>query len=235
MKRSGKLAIAVVAFAAVGAAITIPALAHGPQNDGWVQGGPGSMMGSGQSGSGMMRGSGDYNEMRQGAMGPAMMGDAGFMEHMMDMHSQSGGFGGPGTMNAAPGMGMMGGSFGPGMMGETGMMGALFQDLDTDGDGTVTSNEAQDGLQAALAENDSNGDATLSLEEFEALHSNIIRPMMVDRFQALDADGDGQVTEGEFTAPADWIAQMQNRRATFRRDRQWLRNSGEASPPENNN
>ena len=43
----------------------------------------------------------------------------------------------------------------------------------------------------------------IQLEEFEALHGEIIRSMMVDRFQHLDTDGDGLVTAGEMTAPAD--------------------------------
>lgn len=41
------------------------------------------------------------------------------------------------------------------------------------------------------------------------LHSRLIRETMVDRFQHLDADGDGQVTRDEMTAPAKKIERMQ--------------------------
>ncbi|SDL74445.1 EF-hand domain-containing protein [Aliiruegeria lutimaris] len=223
MKRSRKIAVALASVAVVGAAIAIPALAHGPQGGGWMQGW--------QGGPGMMRGPGGY-----GGMGPAMMGDPDFMEHMQEMHSQMGGFGGPGMMGGAPGMGMMGGSFGPGMMGGPGgpgMMGTVFGDLDADGDGTVTPDEARAGMQAALAQYDSNGDGTLSLDEFEALHSSTIRPMMVDRFQALDADGDGQVTKEEIAAPADWMAQMQATHAAFWQNCPWLQGDDDTSEGNN--
>ncbi|SFC86923.1 calcium-binding protein [Tropicimonas isoalkanivorans] len=249
MKRSGKRAVALAAIAAIGAAITIPALAHGPQGGGWMQGqygGPGAMMGSGagemmdgwQGGPGTMHGPGGRAGMGPGAMGPAMMGDPEVMEHMMEMHSQMGGFGGPVMMGGAPGMGMMGGSFGPGIVGGpggVGMMGAFLGDLDADRDGSVTSDEARDGLQAALADNDSDGSGTLSLGEFEALHNNTIRPMMVDRFQALDADGDGQVTQAEITAPADWIARIQAHRATLWQDCPGLQDDSDAAEPEEQN
>jgi Ca2+-binding EF-hand superfamily protein len=57
-------------------------------------------------------------------------------------------------------------------------------------------------LQAKLAEFDANGDGALSIAEFETLHSAAIRELMVDRFQALDNDGDGLVTAEEMKAPA---------------------------------
>ena len=34
-----------------------------------------------------------------------------------------------------------------------------------------------------------------------------MRETMVDRFQMLDADGDGQISQGEMVAPADNMAQ----------------------------
>ena len=57
-------------------------------------------------------------------------------------------------------------------------------------------------MQARLAEFDADGDGSLSLAEFEALHTTMIRDMTVDRFQHLDADGDGRVTADEMGAPA---------------------------------
>jgi len=105
-------------------------------------------------------------------------------------------------------MGAMGGDHGMGDF-SGGVMGQLFSQFDTNGDGTVTADEARAGLTAQLEKYDANGDGTLSLDEFQALHSDIVREGMVDRFQALDNDGDGQVTVDEITAPAELIGKMQ--------------------------
>lgn len=57
-------------------------------------------------------------------------------------------------------------------------------------------------LAGRLSEFDANGDGSLSLTEFEALHAAMIRETTVDRFQLLDADGDARITETEMGAPA---------------------------------
>jgi Ca2+-binding EF-hand superfamily protein len=93
------------------------------------------------------------------------------------------------------------------------MMGMMMQKFDTDGDGTVTPDEMRTQLQAKLTEFDSDGDSTLSIAEFETLHSAMIRETMVDKFQHLDADGDGAVTAEEMTAPADMMDRMEKMRA----------------------
>lgn len=98
------------------------------------------------------------------------------------------------------------------MMGKHGMMGGMRKMLDADGDGQVTPEEAAEQLQAKLEEFDADGDGSLSIAEFEALHSAIIREKMVDRFQHLDADGDGQITPEEMNAPADEMQRMQRMR-----------------------
>ncbi|UWP97064.1 calcium-binding protein (plasmid) [Aliiroseovarius crassostreae] len=113
--------------------------------------------------------------------GMAMNGGGHDMMKMMQMHA-----------------GMMGGS-GMGMMGmmDQNMMGMMM------GDGAASPEKAREQLQAMHSSFDANKDGTLSIEEFEMLHSSMIRNSMVDRFQHLDADGDGKVTAGEMTAPAD--------------------------------
>jgi len=58
-------------------------------------------------------------------------------------------------------------------------------------------------MRAKLNEFDVNKDGVLSLVEFEALHAAMIRETTVDRFQHLDADGDGAITETEITAPIE--------------------------------
>lgn len=133
-----------------------------------------------KSGSGMMQGGGS------GMMG----GMDGMMGMMQRMHGN-----------------MMGG----GMMGGMGTMGGgMMKMFDADGDGTTTPEEMRTEMQAKLTEYDSDGDGSLSIAEFEVLHSAMIREMMVDRFQHLDADGDGSVTAEEMAAPADMMERMQN-------------------------
>lgn len=127
---------------------------------------------------------------------------------MMRMHSQM--MGGHGSMPMMGGdMGMMRGGAGGHDMS---MMHSMMGMLDADGDGTVTPDEARQGLQAQLSEYDADGDGTLSLSEFETMHSAIIRETMVDRFQFLDDDGDGQVTANEIVKPADHMERMRKRR-----------------------
>ena len=124
------------------------------------------------------------------------MGNTDMMQMMKRMHS---------GMMKGGGMAHMGGA--GGMMGG-GLM-SMMKTLDTDGDGTVTPVEAREGLQALLAEYDADGNQTLSIAEFETLHSALIRETMVDRFQFLDDDGDGEVTMDEIVKPADMMGQMQ--------------------------
>lgn len=224
MKRSRKLAFVLVTVTALGGALAVPVLAHGTQGGRWMQDGhgmPGAMMGNVQGGAGMKSGQGGPGAMSgmmagQGGTGPmsgmmsgqggpgmsgGMMGNPEMMQQMMQMHQNMGS--------------MMGGKGGPGMMGGhgAGMMGGLFGDLDTNGDGTVTAEEAHDGMQAGLEAHDADGDGSLTLEEFQELHAESIRTRMVDRFQALDEDGDGKVTADEITAPADRMARMQELRS----------------------
>ncbi|QFT75681.1 calcium-binding protein [Ruegeria sp. THAF33] len=118
---------------------------------------------------------GHQGGMMQGAPG-GMMGDhAGMMQMMMKMHGQ-----------------MMGGMHGKGMMG-----GNWLAVMDMDEDGRPSESEIAEGLKARMQAHDVNGDGNLSIDEFEALHSGMIRETMVDRFQHLDANGDGAVTTGE--------------------------------------
>ncbi|SFF13398.1 EF hand [Sulfitobacter brevis] len=115
--------------------------------------------------------------------------------------------------------GMMMQDRGPGMMDmmqrlHGNMMGGgMMQMFDADGDGTVTPEELRTQLQAKLAEYDGNGDGSLSITEFEILHSAMIREAMVDRFQYLDANGDGAITAEEMTAPATKMERMNMMRA----------------------
>ncbi|WP_324751997.1 calcium-binding protein [Roseovarius sp. Pro17] len=153
--------------------------------------------------------------MMQGG-GSGMMGDmSGMMKKMHQMHG-----------NKMGGMGNMG----SGMMG-----GAMMQMLDADGDGNVTPEEMREQMQAKLTEYDSDGDGTLSISEFEALHSAMIREKMVDKFQHLDADGDGAITSDEMTAPAKKMERMQKMRSGMMEQMQGQPGTGQGMGSDMNN
>jgi len=120
--------------------------------------------------------------------------------------------------NQRPHGGVMGGGMGlmeghDGMMGGgTGMMMGLGQSyamatFDSDNDGTLSPEEMTAGIQAELADYDTDANGSLSLGEFAVMHAAHTRPMTVRIFQMHDADGDAQVTEDEMAATA---ATMQN-------------------------
>lgn len=189
MKNRSILFLAVAA--ALATAVATPTLAYsdhhkGPKQTAGQQGNMGPM-------GGQNRGMGMMGSNR----GMGMMGSNGGMDMMRMMHERMGN------------MGMMGGRHGGmGMMGS-----ALYQSFDTDDDGTVTPDENRAGWLKQLETYDSDGNGTLSIKEFEALHAAAIRTRMVDRFQAFDEDGDGEVTKDEITAPAKRMKHMQMRKA----------------------
>ena len=77
----------------------------------------------------------------------------------------------------------------------------MFEQFDTNQDGTVTQAEIDEMRQSRLAEFDADNDGNLTLEEYQALWMDAMRERMVDRFQALDDDGDAIVTVEEFVEP----------------------------------
>jgi hypothetical protein len=194
--------LALVAALAIGAG---PAFAQSQDAGGSGMMSSGGMMGGGSASSEMMS--------QGGMMSGAGHGD--MMTMMKRMHAKM----------------MQGG----GMMGQGGMMGAgmghgaFFRSFDADQDGRVSPEELRTGLREGLSEHDADGDGTLSIDEFEALHSARIREVMVDRFQMLDADGDGQVTEAEMEAPAARMERMRRMRAERMERMQQM--SGQADGP----
>jgi Ca2+-binding EF-hand superfamily protein len=79
----------------------------------------------------------------------------------------------------------------------------LFESFDANGDGRLTQIEIDEVRQGRLHEFDADNNGSLSLDEYQALWMSVMRERMVDRFQAHDDDGDGQITVEEFAEPFD--------------------------------
>lgn len=80
---------------------------------------------------------------------------------------------------------------------------AMFEYLDANADGALTKDEVKGVIDEKLAAFDQSADESLTLAEFEGLWLDFSRRRMVDMFQRLDDDGDGQITKAEMTRPVD--------------------------------
>ena len=85
----------------------------------------------------------------------------------------------------------------------------LLETFDANNDGQLTQAEI-DGFRAErLAKFDTDGNGTLSLQEYEALWHDAYRERMVDEFQRHDDDGNSIVTTEEFSDPfANMVTRM---------------------------
>lgn len=131
-----------------------------------------------------------------GAAAVAAQADGRWRDHGGSSHySHSGGYG-------------MGG---PGMKGHGGRMASMLRYFDSDGDGAVSQAEIDQVRDERFATFDSDSSQTLSLAEFEGLWLDFMRERMVDGFQRLDADGDGQVTLAEVNRPLGQMVERMDR------------------------
>ena len=71
-------------------------------------------------------------------------------------------------------------------------------EADTDGDGNVTKAEIKANQEANLIKYDTSNDGQLSLEEYKPLWIDRHNRRIVGAFQALDANGNGQVSDAEY-------------------------------------
>lgn len=73
----------------------------------------------------------------------------------------------------------------------------MIERIDANSDGKITMAEITAHRDQLHAEYDQDGNKAISLSEFEGIWLSMMRPMMVDKFQMMDADGDGQITNAE--------------------------------------
>lgn len=73
----------------------------------------------------------------------------------------------------------------------------MMERIDTNADGKITMPEITAHRDKLHAEFDKDGNNAISLSEFEGIWLSMMRPRMVDRFQMMDDDGDGQITNAE--------------------------------------
>ncbi|MEM7194754.1 MAG: hypothetical protein AAF402_07390 [Pseudomonadota bacterium] len=81
--------------------------------------------------------------------------------------------------------------------------GRILRILDLNQDGEISASEIDARKTGQFESFDSDNSASFNLGEFQQLWLEQMRERMVDRFQHLDADGDGEVTREEFSAPID--------------------------------
>lgn len=100
------------------------------------------------------------------------------------------------------------GRHGGGMRGERWLEG-----FDTNNDGKLTQAEIDQTRRDRFVQFDTDQDGKLSLQEYQALWLDAMSRHMVDRFQALDDDGDAAVTVEEFAAPFGKLVNRMDRNA----------------------
>jgi hypothetical protein len=77
----------------------------------------------------------------------------------------------------------------------------MLESFDANGDGKLSQEEIDSARGERFTRFDGDSDQVLTLGEYEQLWLEAMRERMVDRFQHLDADGDGRVTTEEFQRP----------------------------------
>lgn len=92
-----------------------------------------------------------------------------------------------------------------------GMFRTIFDAVDANGDKSVTAEEIDAYRAEQIGAVDTSGDGSLSIDEFDTLYRAFTRSRMVDAFQRLDADGDGQITPAEIDTPLERMVERMDR------------------------
>ena len=74
----------------------------------------------------------------------------------------------------------------------------MLERIDTDGDGTISRDEAQAAHDARFARMDINGDGAVTREEIRQARENRRAERHAKRFERLDLNGDGAIERSEF-------------------------------------
>jgi Ca2+-binding EF-hand superfamily protein len=73
----------------------------------------------------------------------------------------------------------------------------MLSSIDTNADSALSQEEINAAINSRYTTFDSNKDGQLSLDEFQALWTDLTRPITVRAFQFLDSDGDAAVARAE--------------------------------------
>ncbi len=96
----------------------------------------------------------------------------------------------------------------------------MLKRFDTDGDNALTPDEVRAVRTEQFGVFDANGDGSMDLGEFQAFWTEQTRNRMVDRFQHLDEDGDGRISQEDFTERLARMIAMMDRNGDGKLDRQ---------------
>lgn len=103
------------------------------------------------------------------------------------------------------------GEYGYGHKGKMKMAMQMMEKVDKDGDRVITRDEIDQFREEKVLAFDVDQDGAIALEEFEGMWVDFMRDRMVDRFQHLDRDGDGLISEAEMDERVDRVVRRLDR------------------------